>query len=210
MFDLAWQQFNDAATTFPTTQFHWPEWHKNRPQFVFWGLLLESAALDAKLEAYRKQCQAFLLADYSKAPHITLYAAGFPGEQKNHTDDVTWQEIDRQEQALRALQLRPFIINVGKLNSYPAAPFFEVLDQGELLALHQTLKNLSGQDRDGAYLPHVTMGLYSAAITVETLSPLRECSNETLSIRCDKLSLLAYDAADIRSPLRVLREITLC
>lgn len=170
--------------------------------------MLPLEQVDALLEHYRQSCRDLLLADYHKTAHITLYAAGFPCLRKHFEDDISFKCIEQQAQLLRDLQLKPFDITAKNFNSYPAAPFVEVHDQGELSLLHQCLSTLSGADRDGEFLPHLTLGLYNGAYKVEELAELREIRGE-LVIRCDKLSLLAYDAADIRSPLRVLQEITL-
>lgn len=139
-----------------------------------------------------------------------MYAAGFPVECALKTDDVSFAEIENQTQILQDLALKPFDIQLGAINSFQGAPFVEVADGGQMALINQTLSALSGADRDCVFLPHLTLGLYRDAFNPQMLAEkLEQYLVESMTIHCDKLCLLAYDADDLRSPLRVLRTLEL-
>lgn len=206
-----WQQFLSADTVIPTLRYHWPQWHKGRSRFCFWALLPDDADLEQQLAECRQKLSAYLLADYHKQTHITLYAAGFLCKQECEPDDVSETELDRQEAAIRQLKLPKFTVQTASINSFAGAPFVEVVDEaGYLQRLHQALTALSGKDRDNELIAHLTLGLYQQAFsTCDMAYALDTTMVKPLSIHCTELHLLAYDASDIRSPLISLRQIEL-
>lgn len=174
-------------------------------------MLPQCELLDTALADARQPLVDYLLDDYHKQTHITVYAAGFPCDVAQLRDDVSQAELDRQEAAIRQLALPSIKLTTAALNSFAGAPFVEVVDDaGQLQSLHQRLCDVSGEDRDGVLIPHLTLGLYRDAFPVgEVAGRLQERVVMANAIRCNTLHLLAYAAADIRSPLQILRTIFL-
>lgn len=207
-----WQQFQAAETTYATSDYTWPEWHhQGRQQFCFWGLLPNSFELERSIQQAQQQLAAYLLADYQKQTHITLYAAGFLVPEKRLADDVTWRELQQQADLIQQLQLPKLKLQIGASNSFLGAPFLEVVETaGQLQRLHQALSVAFGQDRDGALIPHVTLGLYRQAwATSDLTASLTNAQQQGIAVNEQQLHLLSYSSDDIRSPLSIVKTIQL-
>lgn len=209
-----WQQFLAAKSTYATNDYRWPEWHhKNRKDFLFWGLLPQKSALEQRIKAAQKQLSPYLLAGYHKQAHITLYAAGFLAEEKQYADDVTWQELQQQGELIQGLKLGHLKLKTGGLNSFLGAPFIEVLEEkGRLQQIQNALSETFGADREGSFTPHITLGLYNkpycCQAIAESIEQINSELNKLLLFDCSQIHLIAYSSSDIRSPLRIIK--TLC
>jgi 2'-5' RNA ligase len=210
-FSERWQTFRKAEMTIASQQYNWPQWHQGREYYCFWGMLVDEAKVENHLISLKQHLKNYLVADNLKQAHITLYAAGFVCQRERYQDDVSEAKLAQQETALRNLQLSRFSITTSHVNSFAGAPFIEIIDkQSTLQKIHQTLRNISGADRDSEFVPHITIGLYRDTFsTIEIAEILQQPPNLMLSIECKRLCLLAYAANDIRSPLICLREINL-
>lgn len=212
-YEKQWQQFLAAETTYATQDYTWPAWHhKQRKQFFFWGLLPESSALEQQFQNTQKQLSPYLLENYHKQTHITLYAAGFLVEEKQHDDDVTWQVLQQQAELIQSLNFEHLQLKAGALNSFLGAPFIEVIDKaGRLQHIHQALTQQFGSDRDDTLIPHITLGLYKENFPVRTIEKeflalqaeklQVEVNSPELGFVCNEVRLICYSSDDIRSPL---------
>lgn len=217
-YEKQWQQFLAAETTFSTQDYTWPAWHhKQRKQFFFWGLLPECQTLEQAIQNTHKRLSPYLLENYHKQTHITLYAAGFLVDKKQYDDDVTWQELQQQAELIQSLNLDCLELKTGALNSFLGAPFIEVIDKaGRLQQLHQALSQQFGSDRDGTLIPHITLGLYknnfptgtikNKFLAIEAAKQTTETNSTELNLReiefsCKQVQLISYSSEDIRSPL---------
>lgn len=175
-------------------------------------MLPEDQPLERSIQHVKQPLSHYLLEDYSKASHITLYAAGFLQGKKRLADDVTKAILDQQEQRIRKLLLSNLQLQTHAVNSFQAAPFIEVLDdkQGSLESLHQSLSEAFGNDRDGKLTPHITLGLYKKAFeTADVAQHIARQPQSPLVFHVNNIHLLAYRSDDIRSPLQSLRCIKL-
>lgn len=206
------QDFLQAKTTFACESYIWPEWHhQGREQFYFWALLPESETLESQTEQVKQQLTVYLLPDYHKKTHITLYAAGFLNDKKSLPDDVSEQDLQEQIDLIQSLNLKPVEMQVGPLNSFLGAPFIEVHDSSQQLGfLHKQLCQCFGSDRDGQLIPHITLGLYQQAYSCEKIiAALQTSQQQSYILICDQIHLLRYSSADIRSALEIQHSITL-
>lgn len=217
-YEKQWQQFLAAETTLATRDYTWPAWHhKQRKQFFFWGLLPECQVLEQAIQNTHKHLSPYLLEDYQKQTHITLYAAGFLTEEKQYKDDVTWQELQQQVELIQNLNSDCLELKAGALNSFLGAPFIEVIDKaGRLQYIHQALTQQFGSDRDNALIPHITLGLYknnfstriieNKFLAIEAAKQANETNSTEINLSeiefsCKQVQLISYSSEDIRSPL---------
>lgn len=168
--------------------------------------------IEKQLAQAQQRLEQFLLKDYQKQSHITLYAAGFLQPEKQRADDVSERLLDQQEALIRTLDLPRLQLKTHALNSFQGAAFIEVMDdqQGSINTLHNTLSTHFGQDRDGQLTPHLTVGLYKNNYATEAVAEIL-CQQrlQPIAFECDSIHLLAYSSEDIRSPLISLRRIAL-
>ena len=209
------QQFLATGHTLRNERRDFPEWRQGRAQYVLWGIDADTPAVRARVQAAQQALDGLLLAPYQRQPHITLAVCGFPAQtQPGAPDEFTPQHIAAQLAALRARNLGTFRIEIGALESFPAAPFLTVHDGGQRLAtLHRCLHTHTDnpQHPQGAYVPHVTVGLYAdawpCAQVAERFALLADAPPLVLSVR--RLHLLGYEAAEIGGALFTLAEYDL-
>lgn len=206
-----WQQFLQTPLTVPTTRREYPEWHRGRARFCVWGLLPESRALDASVQALRARLADYLLLPYPRQPHITLQACGFWPSASAAEDDYPDAQLMQHRRALEALALPRFTLTVGALNSFSSALYLEVDDsQQYLAAIRACLPGFFETIRAVPFVPHVTLGVYRQAWDCRQLAAVLEALPQPpLTLEISAIQLLSYDARDIGSALQVEAEIAL-
>ena len=112
-----------------------------------------------------------------------------------------------QVQAMRALQLTTFEIEIGGLDTFSSVPYFTVQEpSGQLAALRACMAKKDLQGMPDSYVPHVTVGLYANAWPLAMVQArLNRCVlPEPVRVPVTGLSLLSYAAAEIGGPLTCL------
>ena len=209
------QQFLAAQYTLRNERRDFPEWRRGRAHYVLWGIDVDTPEVRARVQAAQQALAGLLLAPYQRQPHITLAVCGFPAQsQPSAPDEFAPQHIAAQLAALRAQALGTFAIEIGALESFAAAPFLTVHDDGQTLA---ALRHCLHTDTDdpqhpqGAYVPHVTVGLYAdawpCAQVAERFALLADAPPLPFAVR--RLHLLGYEAAEIGGALFTLAEYDL-
>ena len=189
-----------------------PEWHLGRSPYVFWGLDVDVPAVSAKVARAATHLDGYLLDGYRRQPHVTLDLCGFPSTQSTRADEFSPAFLERQCSALRAANLSVFEIEVAGLSSFSSAPFLGVVDRGGHIAAVRRCLDVDGRPRlFGHYVPHVTVGLYGGAWPAdEVAGRLAGFSvGEVAPCRVERISLLAYQPADIGGPLTCLADYAL-
>ena len=209
------QQFLATGHTLRNERRDFPEWRQGRAQYVLWGIDADTPAVRARVQAAQQALDGLLLAPYQRQPHITLAVCGFPAQsQPSAPDEFDAQDIAAQLAALRTQAPGAFAIEIGSLESFAAAPFLTVRDDGQTLAaLHRCLHTDADdpQHPQGAYVPHVTVGLYAdawpCAQVAERFALLADAPPLPFAVR--RLHLLGYEAAEIGGALFTLAEYDL-
>lgn len=209
------QQFLATGHTLRNERRDFPEWRQGRAQYVLWGIDADTPAVRARVQAAQQALDGLLLAPYRRQPHITLAVCGFPAQsQPGAPDEFDAQHIAAQLAALRARDTGAFRIEIGALESFAAAPFLTVRDDAQTLAaLHRCLHTDTDnpQHPQGAYVPHVTVGLYADAWPCAQVAERFACLNDAppLALTISRLHLLGYEAAEIGGALFTLAEYDL-
>jgi 2'-5' RNA ligase len=195
--------FAAAGLTLRNVRRDFPEWHLGRPRYALWALDVDVAPVRQRVQAAQNHLADFLLGGYQRQPHITLSLCGFPSDTPRHADDFGPETLRAQIDALRQARLEPFEIEIGALDSFTSAPYLTVGDAGShIAALRRCLSAGDRNEPDGAYTPHVTVGLYADAWpTAAVQARLDSFACAALRLRVAGVSLMAYAAGEIGGPL---------
>ena len=204
-------QFSGAGRTLPQENRDYPEWHQGRMHYGVW-------LLDADVGAVREritQAQAHLaplLVPHQRQPHITLFVCGFMADVVAHGDDFTPAMLAKQQAALQALQLEPFTLQIGAIDSFDSAVFLRVDDPDNGLApLRHALGQGTREIRQSAYVPHLTVGLYNGVFDTQMVaSQLQSFAPHTpIPLRVQRIHFARYEARVLGGPLETLLAHTL-
>lgn len=200
-----------CALTLPCCLRDFVEWRKGRSVYAVWALDLGNSLLSGRSEGMRRHFAKYLLADYCRQPHLTVGLCGFPAPKAMLEDDYGRASLVRHVQALKSAQLSPFMIDVGEADSFSSAAYFSVTDSGRALVRLRDVLGASAVSNGLPFVPHVTFGLYRAAVPLlRVVQEMRTAErSESISLEIGKLSLMAYQASEIGGPLRTLAEFDL-
>ncbi len=196
--------FAAAGLTLANERRDFPEWHLGRPRYALWALDVDVASVRQRVQAAQSHLAHWLLDGYQRQPHITLSLCGFPSDTPRHADDFGAEALRAQLDALRQARPEPFEIEIGALDSFTSAPYLTVSDAGgHIAALRRCLSAGDRNEPDGAYTPHVTVGLYADAwptAAVQARLDSFACA-APLRLPVAGVSLMAYAAGEIGGAL---------
>ncbi|MDM1487654.1 2'-5' RNA ligase family protein [Acinetobacter towneri] len=187
----------------PTQQHDYPEWHRGREHYALWYLSIEHPALVQYLEQLKQQFSDLLLTPNTRQFHITLYICGFSAEKKHWDDDFVEHQFQRQLQALQHLQLQPFQLQIGGINSFNSALFVDVQDHAQQLCrIRQALSTAGAEIAALQYHPHITLGLYQAEhSTNHILERIQNTAVQHFDLNIRHLNFGYYQAKTLQGPL---------
>jgi hypothetical protein len=151
-------------TTLPSKLQDYPEWHRGRKEYALWHIELENEEASKKINAAKEHLSDFLLKPYHRQPHITTFVCGFLTDSLRFDDDYSFEQFHVHAQCLSDATVKPFVVEIGGLNSFASAPFLEVDDlEGGIGRLRSVLSATGKEIARSVYTPHITIGLYSEA-----------------------------------------------
>ena len=209
-FEHCWQAFTRQQITRGVTRREFPQWHKDRDRYYVWTIEIRSPEIQARIDQISDICKAYLLDDYQRIPHITVFVAGFLQQAVIHDDDFDDAALEAQKTILTSAS--PNIrLSVAGVNSFLSCPFLEIIDEENALQkIRNELFSLYEQPhrpeiRDGDYLPHITLGLYNSDYPCQQIATLLSEYRklEPISLLVDNITLMSYDAKVIGSSLNV-------
>lgn len=201
-----WTTFQSLRQTLHTENRDYAEWHRGREEYAAWAIGIQSQSVQFRFDAARAHIAAFLFEPYQRQPHVTLFVCGFLAEIGRFHDDYTIEELERCLQALKKAKPEPFEIKIGGINSFASAPFLEVLDvSGGIENIHDILSGTRSEIRDGEYIPHLTLGLYSSNFETKRVAEKMSsfCIDSPITHLVDEVSLITYSAHKLAGPLTV-------
>jgi len=180
-------------------------WHRGRKRYAVWTIDIQDPPVQSRFDTARAHLSDFLLKPYCRQAHVTLFVCGFFVDVERFDDDFSIDRLERQLRALREARLAPFEIEIGEIDSFATAPFLEVSDvTGGIGKIRDVLSSMHSEIREAAYVPHVTLGLYSGRFAkkrvVERVSLLSTESRITYWV--DEIHLMTYWAFEIAGPLK--------
>lgn len=194
--------------TLPSVQHDFVEWRLGRCYYAVWALDFDHPMLR---QASGEICAAlpdYWLPGYVRAPHLTVGLCGFPAAQARRDDDYALTDFTVQLQALSDAAPAPFAVEIGAPGSFTSAAYFSVRDFDNGI---EQLRHLLGEADGSDFVPHVTFGLYRAALPLHNVLAQLRAHNPLTTCRLEvhKLSWMVYEAAVIGGPLCKLGEFDL-
>lgn len=198
--------------TLASVQRDFVEWRKGRSHYAVWAIDVDTPSLRSAIAAMRAHLVDYLLPDYRRQAHVTLHLCGFPAAWANLDDDFPAAMLQDQIAALQANAPPPFVLEIGSPDSFTSAAYFSVDDCARgILATRRALAGGRHPDATFPYTPHVTCGLYRGEFSLPMLIQYMTACDSGLPARLqiDRLTLKAYEAANIGGPLTSLCEFDL-
>lgn len=199
------------APAVPTFAHDYPEWHKGRQIFSLWYLEIHSPALLQYLEHLQASFSDLLFQPNTRQFHITLFICGFLRSSIEHDDDITQAQIDCQTSQLQTLDLKPFQLCTGKINSFQSALFIEIEDTEQILQhIREQLGISQNEIAPLNYCPHITIGLYSHEFNSALLfKRIKEQPQQRFKFEVQKITFGSYSAQLLQGPLTAHQHIQL-
>ncbi len=190
-------------------------WHLGRPYFALWALDVDTPPVRTRVAAAASHLDGLLLQDYRRQPHVTLGLCGFPQSAAcdgGHPDAFRPGQLRRQIDMLRRTRPGVFDIAVGALASFTSAPFLTVRDSDGGIGVLRGILGDSGIDRPhGAYVPHVTVGLYCGAWPIGAVGERLDGFDDDAPLICriERASLMCYASEDVGGVLYHVADVDL-
>lgn len=141
--------------------------------------------------------------------HITLAPIGFPVDEPDLEDEISWDDLARIEEKARAVlsKMSHFPLALANLNAFPAAAFVEVYDEsGNLGKLCDKLREIPGLEKTSS-LPHLTLAYFHALegaeapdALISAIEKYREWEVAEISAKEVKISLLDLESGKYPHP----------
>ncbi|MGE3541069.1 MAG: 2'-5' RNA ligase family protein [Candidatus Tectimicrobiota bacterium] len=179
-------------------------WHRGRAWYAVWVVDFVDVDILAYLRQLREHFADMLFNPCARQPHVTVFVSGFWVQQAQWDDDYTPAQYQAQQRRLQHLDLPAFAIGLGAINSFASALYVEVhdLEQG-LATVRQALAEVMPELRWGPYIPHVTIGVYRAALpTAAVVQRMQRSAPQCLRrVRVQGVHLVTYAARELLGPL---------
>ena len=183
------------------------EWHGGVNHYAFWAIEVPCPHWRRLFRAARRHVAPWVHAGYSRAPHVTVAAAGLM-----HAAGASVEHLERQQRAVEYAGVRSFCLQAGALDSFSASPFITVHDPaGALAHLRAALHDAAAEDSPPLYRPHLTLGLYRDAFDLSHVrrSLAAFAHPPVPPLHVDAVSLCAYETRDIQGAYTVLKKVPL-
>ncbi|RKG44685.1 2'-5' RNA ligase family protein [Acinetobacter sp. WCHAc060007] len=186
-----------------TLQQDYPEWHLGRTEFSLWYLEIHSPALLTYLSQLRQQFADILLQPNTRQFHITLFICGFWNAQHSASDNFSVKQLQIHQHQLQQLNVRPFRLKTGKINSFESALFVEIEDPDQVLGqIRQALNMCSDEIAPLDYYPHITLGLYGHNLNSnEVFAWVAEVQQQSFEFEVNALTFGTYHAQQLQAEL---------
>lgn len=146
------------------------EWHKNREHYAVWVIDFDEEAILDEIDRARHFFKDMLLTPFKRQPHISLFVSGFWADVTVHDDDYPSNLQQAHRESLAQSRLKPFDIQIGGINSFASALYFDVLDSTSgITQVREILAKAMPELRWAPYIPHITIGLYKDTISTQAV-----------------------------------------
>jgi len=200
-------QFLKSKTTFPTELRDFVEWHKGVKYFGFWAIEVTDLASLEKIGRYQKHLAHRLHLNYSRQPHITLFASGLMSDDNLH-QDIILKQIDQ----ISKKNLHSFKLQLSHCDSFATCPYLTVDDSFCHLRTIKKCLNQDSKENDNPtqYTPHVTLGFYDKAYkTSDIVNDISQLKNEDIEFVVNEIVFAQYETKDLQGPYKVVHRIQL-
>lgn len=178
-------------------------WNRGRTAYAVWLARLDFVDLRRRYFAAQAVLDAWIRTLPAPDTHLTVWVAGFPCASPRFDDDVAESTLEAQAQIIA--RSPPLRLEVGGLRAFRSAAYLTVRDlDGGLARLRADLGQLGREQRWGPYVPHVTVGHFTAdwpaGPILAAMAPLSELPPLPLCVTA--LERVDLDALREGAPLR--------
>lgn len=152
-FNRVWSRFLGRRHTLGPTPGVRERWHQGRRWFHVSALLLDAPELTARVEQTFQPLAPFLEPFSARTPHVTCFVHGFADPAHVPPLPAEGEEVE---------------LRVGGANAFASCVFLEVRS-ARLRELRTAFP--AGEHRWSAYRPHITVGLFRAAVPTAAIVP---------------------------------------
>ena len=187
-----------------------PDWHKGISHYGFWAVEIHEPSWLSLIKEAQIYLHKYAYPNYLRAPHITISACGLIDE--NHFSTL---RLTQQSNALKQLNISPFTLTLGPLDSFTTAMYLGIEDKSDsLYKIREHLNAVTTDHPTEIYYPHVTLGLYrdnfsTREIAKEIQSFRLQASQNLTSIEVTELVFCRYETKVLQGPFEVERRIKL-
>ena len=202
------------SLTVPTLAHDYPEWHKGRENYALWYVEIQHPELVEYLNQLRAIFAPDLFQPNIRQFHITLFVCGFLQKETDtrlaqhkyintYNDNFSIEQFEQQCLQLKTLNLKPFQLKIGKINSFDSALFVEVLDvKNSLSKIRQLFAEQTNEPAALNYYPHITLGLYHSKFKAEYLyEKISQIPQQIFNIEIEHLTFGFYQAKVLQGEL---------
>lgn len=183
------------------------EWHQNIPYYGFWAFKINDKSWLNKTLEYQKILSPYLIENYQRQIHITLFTCGLTQFSK---DDQL--KLDEQLSHIKSLNLEAFSLSIKEFSSYAGSPILLPNIQTEVInQLRQTLTTFHHEDRTQEFQAHITLGLYNQTVSFHQIFQLvKGISLKKINpIVVDEVHYCLYDTRSIKGPIQFKASVKL-
>lgn len=203
-------EFLKSATTHKQCSQAFSGWHKGISHYGFWAVEILDPDWLSLIESAQMYLQDYAYPNYLRAPHITLTACGLMDEACFSSSHLT-----QQISMLQQLDISPFDITLGQLNSFTTAMYFVINDPSRTLSKIRThLNAIAADNPSDIYHPHITLGMYSdnfktpyIAKKIKNFRP--EAQYTIKAITVTELVFCSYETSTLQGPFDVVKRFRL-
>lgn len=180
----AWRQFLREGRVRSAYE-AWAEKARGRARYLTVVMPVRDEGIVARVQALQERLRVVPYLDLHPphSLHLTVRSLGFRVARRALPDEVDEELLPRVLAAVAevARLTPPFVVRLRRLNSWDTAPFVEARSGGRILAIRAALAErlpfLQDFNYEGGFLPHLTLGYYTANgpndVAVAALRPLR-------------------------------------
>lgn len=201
------EEFLSHKYTTASCDRNFKEWHLGIPYYGFWAILIDNPKLLSVISKAQVQLQPFFLPSYNRQAHITLSACGLLSGTY-----FSQAKLDQQIKTIETLNLPPFEISLGHIDSFSTAAYLSVLDTSKTLhKVNRALNHIVNDSTPAKYTPHITLGLYREKFECKHVAEeIRKFEHfDELRFKVTKIQFCRYETSNIQGPIEVIKEIML-
>lgn len=185
-------------------------WHKNRAYFGLWYIKIDNPMIINDCQHKQSQLQNFLMPNYNRQFHITLFVNGFWVTDKQYDDDFNQADLNEQIEQLKKLKLNKFKLSLEKLYAFDNCLSIKTSDNEYLTTIRKTLQSTHNEISPSDYIPHITLGFYKGDFLKQTIiHHIQKIPIQALSFEVKTLTFGVYDVKALQGKLSPVFELYL-
>lgn len=182
-----WRTFLKSSHTLGPSPGVRESWRAGRRDYAVWALPVQDPAVLERAARVQRALVGHIQVQPLEQAHITLWVGGFVDGDGTRDDDLDGETRAGIRRRIKAWT-RPVRVQITAASSFLSCPFLEVQPLGsELDTLREEIGSIHPKEiRFSDYIPHLTLGTYSAneatESLVERLTPFRDLPPIELSL----------------------------